>query len=483
MDEFKIFINQIGVYGLSRLIIIAISFFYLPLFTKLLGAEGYGIWTQIITLIALFQPFVQLGLGNSVVRFLTNKNRNELSVGMCSVLLPVIIIGLIFIFLQIEFSSLLAQYLLQDPSATFLIQLSAPLILFGALIDVSSNFYRVTGSFNIISIINLIQALLEIIFITGCLFFGYGIQGVLISIILVRSAIVMIILTDIILKVGISFPNFSWLRGYLIYGIPLIFVGLFELIIQSSDRFFIGYYLGASAVGIYSAAYSIACIPLFIAGILTYILYPKIYSLYENNNIEKVKVFLHYSWKFLLLFLIPASFGLSALSGSLLTLLTTPEFIQDGIYIIPVVSVSNILIALYGIYVGILTLRKKTYIFLIAGGISALINIILNIILIPRFGIVSAAFTTVIAYLILVFICYFESQFIQFNMSWLFLCKSIFASSIMVIPILYVSPNSLLSIIFCVIMGALVYFSILFILNGFSKQEIYFLKRFFNKKV
>jgi O-antigen/teichoic acid export membrane protein len=100
----------------------------------------------------------------------------------------------------------------------------------------------------------------------------------------------------------------------------------------------------------------------------------------------------------------------------------------------------------------------------------------LNIILIPIFGILSAAITTVIAYIILVFICYLESRFINFNMSWTFACKSIFASSIMVIPILYVSPSSLLSIIFCIIMGISIYFSILFIIRGFSKQEIHFIK-------
>lgn len=478
MNEFKIFINQIGVIGLSRIIIMAIGIFYLPLFTKLAGAEGYGIWTQIVLLIALLQPFVQLGLGGSVLRFLTNKNRHELSVGICTALVSVIFIGLIFIFLQIGFSSVLAQYLLQDPSAIFLIQLSAPLILLGALIDVSSNFYRVTHAFMIISVINLFQAILEIILITGSLFYGYGIQGAIISILFVRSAIVIIILTDIYLKVGISFPNFSWLKDYLIYGIPLIFIGLFEILIQSSDRFFIGYYLGAAAVGIYSAAYSIACIPVFIVAIVMYILYPTIYRLYENNDIEKLKMFLQYSWKYLLLLLIPAIFGLSVLSSSLLTLLTTPEFVQEGIYIIPVVSVTNILVALIAIYVGILTIRKKSHIILVANGISVLTNIILNIILIPKFGILSAAFTTVIAYLTLVFICYHESRFIRFNMSWLFLGKSIFASSIMVIPILYIAPNSLLSIIFSIIIGTLVYFSILFILKGFSKQEIHFIKKF-----
>jgi O-antigen/teichoic acid export membrane protein len=312
--------------------------------------------------------------------------------------------------------------------------------------------------------------------ITGSLFFGYGIQGALLSILLVRSAIVMIILTDIYLKVGVSIPNFSCLKDYLRYGIPLIFVGLFELLIQSSDRFFIGYYLGASAVGIYSAAYGIAVIPGFIAAIVMYILYPTIYKLYENNEIEKLKVFLQYSWKYLLVLLIPATFGLSVLSGSLLALLTTPEFIPEGIYIIPVVSVTNIIVALYAIYVGILTIRKKSHTILVAAGISVLINIILNIILIPKFGIVSAALTTVIAYFFLVFICYLESRFIRFNMSWPFFCKSIFASSIMVIPILYIAPTSWLSIIFCIIIGILVYFSILFVLRGFSKQEIHFIK-------
>ena len=88
MDEFKIFINQIGVIGLSRIIIMAIGIFYLPLFTKLAGSEGYGAWIQIITLIALFQPFIQLGLGNSVLRFLTNKKRREYMIIYMNIIMP-----------------------------------------------------------------------------------------------------------------------------------------------------------------------------------------------------------------------------------------------------------------------------------------------------------------------------------------------------------------------------------------------------------
>jgi O-antigen/teichoic acid export membrane protein len=97
MKELKIFINQIGLFGISRITVIAIGILYLPLFTKLAGAEGFGIWTQILTLTALLQPFVQLGLGTSVLRFLANKNRQELSVGISTGLVPIMIIGLIFI--------------------------------------------------------------------------------------------------------------------------------------------------------------------------------------------------------------------------------------------------------------------------------------------------------------------------------------------------------------------------------------------------
>lgn len=484
MDEFKKFFNQIGVYGLSRIAIFAMGIIYLPLFTKLAGSEGYGAWIQIITLIAVFQPFIQLGLGNSVLRFLTNKiNKHELSVGMSTVLVPVIIIGLIAVFLLIIFSQVLAQYLLQDTSAFFLIMLSAPLILLGAIFDVSSNFYRVTGSINFIAGLNFFKELLEVILITGSLVYGYGIQGGLISLLFVRSAIVLIMLGDIYLKIGISFPNFSWLKEYLIFGIPLIFVGLFELLIQSSDRFFIGYYFGAAAVGIYSAAYSIASIPAFITVIVMFILYPTIYSLYESNNIEKLKEFLGYSWKYLLLLLIPSTFGLSFLASSLLILLTTPEFVEYGVYIIPVVSVTNIILALYALYVGILTIRKKSHIILVATGVAVLTNIILNIIFLPKFGILSAAFTTVIAYLTLAFICYYESRFIRFNMSWPFVCKSIFASLIMVIPILFISPDSWFSIIFCIIICVLIYFSTLVIVKGFSKQEIHFITNFIIQKL
>ena len=65
---------------------------------------------------------------------------------------------------------------------------------------------------------------------------------------------------------------------------------------------------------------------------------------YDENNIEKVRIFLKYSMKYFLLIAIPSAFGLSILSKPILLILTTPEIALNGYLITPFVAFKRIVI-------------------------------------------------------------------------------------------------------------------------------------------
>jgi O-antigen/teichoic acid export membrane protein len=231
--------------------------------------------------------------------------------------------------------------------------------------------------------------------------------------------------------------------------------------------------MGAEKVGIYSAAYGIGVIPLVLSTYLVYVLGPTVYNLYDNGLIEKTRMYLSYSWKYLLMLSIPSAFGLSILSKPLLQNMTTSTFVSDGVYIIPLVVLCIVFWGMEQIFGVSLLIFKRRKIFVIAFISGAVTNFVLNILLVPHYGIIAAAITTLVAYiLITVIIGYTSRRYFKFNLNILFLIKCIIASFVMAVLIWLINPVSLEGIILSVIIGIFLYFGVLIVLKGFQKGEI-----------
>jgi len=109
--------------------------------------------------------------------------------------------------------------------------------------------------------------------------------------------------------------------------------------------------------------------------------------------------------------------------------------------------------------------------------IAALLNLGLNILLIPRFGILAAAFTTLMAYVfVFVLVYYFSFKEFHFKIEWSFIIKSIMASVLMFFFTMWLNPSGLLNILIAIILAALVYIALIFLFRGINKKEIIFFK-------
>ena len=114
--------------------------------------------------------------------------------------------------------------------------------------------------------------------------------------------------------------------------------------------------------------------------------------------------------------------------------------------------------------------------------IAALLNLGLNFIFIPKFGIMGAAITTLIAYTtVFIITWHYSFRGFKFNIDWKFISKSIFASILMTLFIFWFSPIGLSKTIIAIILGALLYGVLTFLLKSFTKEELKFFKRFLTK--
>jgi len=475
MSEHATFVKRIALVGIAQFITGSRGLFLLPILAKTLGPAGYGIWSQILITIGFLVPFATLNLSLAMVRFLSaEKIKENTAKGIFTVVFSTLLVGAVLGLILFLFSGPFATVLLRDPSASLFIKIASVLLILEALNQTCLEPFRMFGHIKKYSILTVLQTVLEIILVLFLVLSGFGLLGALIAFCAVRVIILSFSLSFIVFHAGFSLPDFSILRPYLVFALPFIPAGLLDTFVASSDRYVIGFFKGASMVGIYSAAYNIA----FIAGIfvfpICYILTPTIFKLFDEKAISKVKDYLFYSLKYFFFFAIPSAFGITVMARSVLDALTTAEFTSlTTIFVVLLVSLSAIIYGVLTISGEILMMFKDTKFFIIAFGAGAVVNLGLNIIFVPYFGIIAAAAITLISYsLAAVIICWRSSKYMKFDFDFLFVVKSIVASSLMTVAIYVFNPIGIKEILLSIGVGIIIYSGILFSLKGFEKKEL-----------
>lgn len=469
----KIFFQRIGLVGFSQTFVSLKGLIYLPILTRTLGASDYGVWALILVTFAVLQPFIILGLNSPILRFLSSQKKEKIVQGVITVVILVLFTGTIASIILFLSSDIIAINILKEPSAAYIIKIAAPFIILESLNTIILGSFRVFGMIKKYAAVLIIKTSLEIGLIVFFISSGFGLIGAILSLMIAAVISLIIMLFFIFSYAGVARPDFLLLKPYLLFGLPLIPITLAQFVIEISDRYVVGFFMGAAKVGIYSAAYGIGVIPLGLSTFLVFVLGPTVYDLYDKGKIDKVKMYLSYSWKYLLMLSIPSAFGLSILAKPLLLSMTTSKFVSDGIYIIPLVVVSIVFWGMEQIFGVSLLIFKRRRIFVIAFMCAASTNFILNIIFVPHYGVIAAAVSTLIAYILLaVIIGYSSRRHFSFDLHLRFIAKCIFSSIGMTLCILILNPINTVGIILSIVLGIIIYFCLLLLQKGFGKEEI-----------
>jgi len=475
---YKQFAKNIGIIGLTNAIISLKGIILLPFLTKYLGIYDYGVWAQIMVTVSLFTPIVTLGLPFSLVRFLAGeKNKKEIREGIYSVLFLIFAIGLIISLFLIIFSRPVSSFL---GSEYDLIIILAFLVLFECLNSVFLNVLRAFQEIKKYSFFIIFQNFGGIGLVAIAIILNYGLLGAVFSLLIINLIIFLILGGMIIKGAGFELPNFSRIKQYLSFGVPTIPGNLGFWVVQSSDRYLIGYFLGITSVGYYAAGYTLGNILMLFLTPLSFLLTPVLSKLYDENKINEVKICLSYSLKYFLMVAIPSVFGLSVLARQLLTILSTTEIASQGHLITILITISILFFGGRVVTSQILALVKKTNISSTIWISAAIVNFGLNFIFIPHFGILGAAITTLIAFtLAFSLTLFYSSRYFTFSIDRRFILKSVFASTIMSLIIIRLNATSIIELIIAIIIGILIYAITLFILKGVNKEEIKFFGELF----
>ena len=469
--------RDIGYVAGAQAAVSLLQFARLPILTKWLGASLYGIWSLIWVTIVLITPLAVMGLQAAFTRFLAvETDVDSIREGFLSMVFTVLAAGVFISIIIILFSDFFASFILGDINKSHLVKLASLMILTQALSQIGLTFFRTFRRMKWYSALTVAKTAAQVGLMACFLFLGWELKEVIIAVLISDILCLAVAFSVVLRQIGFKFPRFTKLKSYLKYGLPLVPTSAMFWIIHSSDRYIIGYFMEAKDVGVYAAVYSLANIIYLLLGPLQVVLLPTVSKSYDDGEISKTRTYLKYSLKYLMMLAIPSAFGLSILASPLLRILTTAEFIPGSV-VIPFIAFGILFYGLYQVCMHILYLVEKIPWILLLLSISAVLNIGLNLLLIPRMGILGASMASLIAYAVLGIITTVISlRYFKFDLSFPFIAKSVLASVVMALIIWLLNPLGITKVIISIFLGAVIYSAIIFALKGFSKNELSLLK-------
>jgi O-antigen/teichoic acid export membrane protein len=303
-----------------------------------------------------------------------------------------------------------------------------------------------------------------------------GVFGVLYSNLLIYG-LSAVLLGFFILKKYRPKISFSQSRKLISYGLPLILSMSGWFVMHMSSRYFLANYRGLEEVGIYGLGYRVVTILQILIVMPFQLAYgPYIFS-YEHEPELKKKISRIFTYLMAVLFL--STWGMAVLSRVIIPIIAPPEYHPASSVILAILP-SIIALGIYFWAASLLHLERKTKIigFIVAG--SALINLILNYLLIPRFGWPGAAIATNLSF----FLSMFFNLFFGLKYRWIAfekfrLKRLVFAFSFLIVVLsislrmsylLYFAVNGIafLLILFCIYQSKFL----------FEEEKIYFSRTF-----
>lgn len=194
---------------------------------------------------------------------------------------------------------------------------------------------------------------------------------------------------------GKTIINLKYWKYSLKLSIPLIGYAFAGQILNVSDRMMISKMVGNNAVGIYSTLYTVSSISLLVWSAINSSFIPYLYQNIDkkDNKIKGLSLALMGSYAIIAVML-------TFLAPEVVKILATKEY-YEAIYIMPPIAAGIFLTSVSNMYSNLLVYYKKTNYVMYSSIIAAVVNLILNYICIKQFGYMAAAYTTLIAYIVL----------------------------------------------------------------------------------
>ena len=384
------------VYAVGQILIQVINLLLLPIYTNKLGNIEYGKISTITAFTGFISSFLILSIQSGLSRFYKEEGDKNKIVNT-ALNFAYLISGVMLIFMCIlgrPFSKLVFDF--EDSYKILCITIITSIM--SQIISIYTCKYSMEYKALKVCIIQVAQIGLQfIIIIYLVLEMNIGLMGVLYGQ-LVASFVVLSILTLIEARNYKFEVDKLLLKNMLTFSLGLLPVNLSGWILTLSDRYFIKHYNGFGDTGVYNLGYQFGMLinPLFITPFLNSFTAYK-FEIYINVNAKEEFKNLFRKYNVIGCFIM---LGIAIYSKFGIMLFANKDF-ASAYKVVPLILYSYFLYGKTGYYALGFQIENKTYKIGIYMGYAALLNIILNFFLVPKWGMIGAAIATIISYFLL----------------------------------------------------------------------------------
>ncbi len=455
-----------------------IGFFFTMYVARYLGAEGFGILSFALAFTAIFGVFTDIGLQQLMIREIARDKALAQkylgNIAALKIFLVIITFGLIALTIN------LLDYPWQTTKVVYLVALS---VVFNAF---SMMFYGMFRAHERMEFAALGLVLSSVLTLSGAL---YAISQ---DFSVVAFASVYSIASAIALAYSftVSVWKFSIPRIEIDLGFwkeslkeawPFALTAVFATIYFWIDSVMLSLMKGEDVVGWYNAAYRLVFLLWFIPTAYMASVFPVMARYYVSSE-ELLRFIYEKSFKYLLILAVPIAVGTTLLADKIILLIFGLEYYRSVIAL-QILVWSTVFAFASGVFGQLFNSVNRQIITTKVVAIGAVLNVVMNLILIPKYGLTGASIATVATSFVNFALFFIWSRRIGYGISIRKLINIIavvsISSGVMCVPIIYFKDFYILALI---PLSALVYFIVLLIIRGIDREDVTLFRSVFGRQ-
>ncbi len=437
------------------------------------GATNFGKFTFALTFVSLLVIFSDFGLSSITTREFSREKEKEKEFPAIFSLKILLSLGAFALMLFGSF------FITSDPTIQKIIWILAIYILISNFSEIIYAFFRARQRMEYESWVKILKALV----VSGVGFFAIlnfpSIENL--SYCYLFASLVALIFILVFFHFKISPLRISWRKliwqKFLTMSWPVGLGTIFAMTYRSIDSITMGYFGFITEVGWYNAAYKIINVVLIPAFLISQSFYPVLSEAFKESK-ERLQRIWNYQMETMILLAIPVVVGGVVLAPRIIVSIYGSSFTPSVFAFRILVAVAGI-IFLNRVFVQVLIVSNQQIKFLLTALFGAVINIILNLILIPKFSLYGAAFAALITFLLNFFFFFrFTSKFTSIRPLNAKLFSTFIGAGFSSAPMYFVisCPRIYqLNIFLSILAGATTYAAFLFLYKGIAKHIFHLL--------
>lgn len=483
-DKIKQLTKDTAIYGVSTIVGRFLTFLLVPFYTNIFSPDDYGVVANLYIFIAIFNIIYIFGMDAAYLKFAANKTdaseRDNFSTPYFAVMSVSLFLSLFVILAKGNINSILDV----PEKYSYLIYYTSLILFIDALCVIPFIKLRIERKAKKFAAFKIINILTNVFFnLLLVLYFKWGIEAVLVSNIIASLLTLLLFVPEFIKNLRLVI-NISLLQRLLKFGLPYLPAGLGSMLIQGIDRPILTHLTDLNTVGIYNANHKLGIFMMLVVNMFQYAWQPFFLQQSEEKDAKKVfsKVLTYFTFTASIILIFVSLFidDIAKLNIGGMSLIGSAYW--SGLVIVPIVLLGYLFNGLYVVFTAGIYIEEKSIYVPLVTGLAAIVNIAVNFLLIPPFGIVGAALAALASYVVMALGLYVITQKfykIEYELTKLF---SIFGI-IIITGIVFYWLQSIDSINLFFKSLMLIFFVLVTSMVVFSKNEILILKNKFTKKV